>query len=459
MLNRHGLIVLSLVLLSTAWAGADPQSGAPRPNIVLMTADNLGYHDTRCYGNDRVITPNIDRLAAQGVRCTNFYSASPTCTVSRAAYLTGRYPQRNGLTHQLRTNLDEGIDENMGVGLRHSEKLLPEYLKPLGYSTACFGKWNIGFGPGSRPTERGFDEYLGNASGNCDYYTHVYAGRNDFFRGTEPVPEMKGYSTFLLADAACDFVRRNAKRPFFLYVPFNAVHYPGARNKAPGVECIWQAPDEAFRAYGWSPDTRDVEKRYYATVTALDMGIGRVLDQLDRLSLADNTLVIFFSDNGAFKAQMEYASNHPFRTERRMIYEGSIRVASAVRWPGRIRPGTVCDELLVSMDFVPMILKAAGAPLPDDRVIDGRDPTATLAGAAPSPHKILFWQYAGCDAARQGKTKIIRTSPKKPFELYDLEADPGETNDLAADKPEVVEELKRKFDAWATAVREDAESK
>ena len=214
MFDRHGLIVFSLVLLSTARAEAEPQPGAPRPNIVLMTADNLGYYDTRCYGNDRVITPNIDRLSAQGVRCTNFYSASPTCTVSRAAYLTGRYPQRNGLTHQLRTNLDKGIDENMGVGLRHSEKLLPEYLKPFGYPTACFGKWNIGFGPGSRPTERGFDEYLGNASGNCDYYTHVYAGRNDFFRGTEPVPDMKGYSTFLLADAACDFVRRNAKRPF-----------------------------------------------------------------------------------------------------------------------------------------------------------------------------------------------------------------------------------------------------
>ena len=151
------------------------------------------------------------------------------------------------------------IDENLGVGLRRSERLIPQHLKPHGYAAGCFGKWNIGFAEGSRPTERGFDEFIGNASGNMDYYTHIYKGRNDLYRGTEPA-NMDGYSTDLYADAACDFLRRKAGEPFFLYVPFNAVHYPSPANTAPGQPCIWQAPDEYFAKYGYSPDTRDVKQ-------------------------------------------------------------------------------------------------------------------------------------------------------------------------------------------------------
>ncbi|MBW3599203.1 MAG: sulfatase-like hydrolase/transferase [Planctomycetes bacterium] len=169
---------------------------AEPPNIVLITADNLGYGDAACYGNPVIRTPSLDRLSQEGVRCTDFYTASPTCTVSRASLLTGRRPQRHGLAIQL-----PGIEGNYGVGLRQSEVLLPQLLRPLGYRTACFGKWNIGFADGSRPTERGFDEFFGHASGNIDYYTHVYNGRLDMHRGTEPV-RVEGYSTDLFADAA-----------------------------------------------------------------------------------------------------------------------------------------------------------------------------------------------------------------------------------------------------------------
>jgi len=451
-MNRWLSLLTVLGIVAWPIAGsADGARAAGRPNIVLITADNLGYHDTGCYGNKAIKTPHIDRLARQGVRCTNFYSASPTCTVSRAALLTGRYPQRNGLTHQLRTSADLKLDENLGVGLRHSELLIPQFLKSQGYAAACFGKWNIGFAQGSRPTERGFEEYFGNASGNMDYYTHIYKGRNDLYRGTQPV-EVEGYSTDLFAEAACDFIRRNAKRPFFLYLPFNAVHYPGRLNKKAGQPCIWQAPAEYFRLYGYSPETRDVKQRYQATVTALDAGIGRVLKQLDSLGLEDNTLLIFFSDNGAFAAQMDCASNMPLRTEKVMIYEGSIRVCCLVRWPGRISPGTVCDELLVHMDFFPMILQAAGAELPKDRLIDGRDPLAALAGKAPSPHDLLFWQYGRASAVRDARYKLVRTTPKKPFELYDLDVDAGESNDLAAKKPEVVARLKDRFEQWLATV-------
>jgi len=445
-------MIVGVVAVGPA-AGVGVVQAAPRTNIVIITADNLGFHDTGCYGNREIKTPNIDQLADEGVRCTSFYSASPTCTVSRASLLTGRYPQRHGLTHQLRTSADLTLDENLGVGLSHSEMLIPQFLKPRGYATACFGKWNIGFAPGTRPTERGFDEFFGHASGNMDYYTHVYKGRNDLFRGTEPA-KADGYSTDLFAEAACDFLRRKAREPFFLYLPFNAVHYPNPANKAPGEPCIWQAPDESFRLYGYSPDTLDVKQRYQATVTALDAGIGRVLKQIDALGLKEDTLVIFFSDNGAFAAQMDCASNDPYRTEKAMIYEGSIRVCCLVRWPGRIPPGTVCDEILVSMDFLPMVLNAAGAALPDDRVIDGRDPTSTLAGKAASPHESLFWEYNRSSAVRRDQYKLVKPRTGKSWELYDLAADPGETRDLAKEKPDVAARLAREFERWTVAVRE-----
>jgi arylsulfatase A-like enzyme len=286
-----------------------------------------------------------------------------------------------------------------------------------------------------------------------DYYTHVYKGRNDLYRGTEAA-EVDGYSTDLFAEAACDFLRRKAKGPFFLYLPFNAVHYPNPANKKPGEPCIWQAPDEYFETYGYRPDTRDVKQRYQATVTALDAGIGRVLNQIDALGLRESTLVIFFSDNGAFAAQMNCASNEPYRTERAMIYEGSIRVCCLVRWPGRISPGTVCDEILVSMDFFPMILEAAGATPPDDRIIDGRDPTAALAVKAGSPHRSLFWEYNRSRAVRNGRYKLVRARTSKSWELYDLAADPGETTDLAEEKSDVAARLRAYFERWAATLHQ-----
>ncbi|MDB6028744.1 MAG: N-acetylgalactosamine-6-sulfatase, partial [Verrucomicrobiales bacterium] len=275
-----------LVLLCAANAFAAIKE-TRRPNILLISADNLGYGDLGCYGNTAIKTPNLDQLAREGVRCTEFYVAAASCTPSRASLLTGRHPERNGLNHQL------GGKENLeGIGLRHSEKLLPQFLKPAGYVTACFGKWNIGFAPGSRPTERGFDEFFGFASGNINYYTHVYSHRKDLFRGTNAV-EVPGYSTDLFADAAIDFMRRKKEQPFFIYLPFNAPHFNSSGNMNPGEKPIWQAPDDAFKRYGLSPDEPDEKKRYYAVVTALDTAIGRVMKEIDTLGLRDQTLVMF----------------------------------------------------------------------------------------------------------------------------------------------------------------------
>ncbi|MBN2291397.1 MAG: sulfatase-like hydrolase/transferase [Pirellulales bacterium] len=435
----------------SVWAEEAQSETKTKPvNVLMMTADNLGYGDLHCYGNKDMKTPNLDRLAAEGVRCTDLYSSSPTCTVSRASLLTGRYPQRNGLIHQL------GKEENRsGIGLRHSERLLPEFLKLRGYATACFGKWNIGFAKGSRPTERGFDEFLGHRSGNMDYYTHVYNLVHDLYRGTEPA-HLEGYSTDLFADAACEFMRRHAQKPFFIYLPFNAPHYPNPGSKAPGEPCIWQAPDEAFAVYGYSPQTQDEQKRYRAVVTALDTAVGRVLDQLEALGLAENTLVIFFSDNGAFMrkgAGLGCASNGPLRTEGLKLYDGNIRVPGIVRWPGKLPAGRVCKEMLVHMDFFPMTLRATGTERELDRKIDGRDPTATLAGKAASPHQALFWGYQNARALREGNLKLVSPGKSKPWELYDLQADIGEKTNLAANKPKVVERLKKRYADWLGSMK------
>jgi arylsulfatase A-like enzyme len=421
------------------------QGNPDKPNIVIMLLDNIGYGDLGCYGNAAMKTPRIDRLATEGVRCTDFYVAAPSCMPSRGALLTGRHPLRNGLNEQIWQ-----IDELEQVGLPQSEIILPRYLARAGYVSGCFGKWNLGFAPGSRPTDRGFDEYFGNISGNCDYYTYIYNGRNDLYRGTQPA-KAEGYSTYVFADAACEFIERNKDRPFFCYVAFNAAHFPNAKNKPPGTPCVWQAPDEAFARYGYSPQTRDERQRYRAVVTALDDGVGRIIDRLDELKLSDKTLVILFSDNGAFlipQRGLECASNAPLRGGGTTLWEGGIRVPCVVRWPGRIKPGTTCREPLSSMDFLPTALRAAGLALPTGRVLDGRDCTDALAGRAASPHPCLYWKWGTrSEAIRMGRYKLIRErySTSQDWQLFDLQTDIGETANLRAAHPDLADRLQTEY--------------
>ncbi len=439
---------IALTLLACFAAVSSP--AAPRPNILLLFLDNVGYGDLGCYGNRDVKTPNIDRLATDGVRCTDFYIGSPSCSPSRGALLTGRHPERNGLNYQLSPT------ENMGgEGLPKSEKLLPQYLKPLGYATGAFGKWNIGFASGRRPTERGFDEFLGHMSGNIHYFKHLYHGQNDMRRGTEPVDIRGQYSTDLFADAAIDFIQRHKQQPWFVYLPFNAVHYVGPQNVEPGEPVEWQVPAKYLALYGCPPDETDQRKRFRAVLTALDDAIGRVLKTVD-----EHTLVICISDNGAFMLKdrgLEVQSNKPLRDGGVTTYEGGIRVSAIVRWPGRLKPGTICRAMLSSLDVLPLIVAAAGGELPTDRVIDGRDPIKTLAGEAPSPHAALHWVWKQgkkqqWQAMREGNYKLVRRADNEPWELYDLSVDVGESQDLAKQKPEMVTALAEKFQRWQTGL-------
>lgn len=441
-----------IALLSTF--GILQSSHAAPPNILLMYVDNVGYGDLACYGNTKVKTPRIDRLAGEGVRCTDFYVVASTCTVSRGALLTGRYPMRNGLTHQLAS------EENWrGIGLPHRERILPQYLKEAGYATACFGKWNIGFAPGSRPTERGFDEFLGFRSGNINYYTHAYHGEYDMFRGTER-QKVEGYSTDVFADAAIDFMRRQSGRPWLVYLPFNAVHYVSSINMQPGEKPEWQVPGKYLERYGWPANDADEKHRYLAVLTALDDAVGRVLDALDELKLTEHTLVILISDNGAFmlpRAGLEVASNAPLRDGGTTSYEGGVRVPAMFRWPGKIKSGTVCHEMLSHLDVLPLCLAAAGLPLPKDRVLDGHDPLSALTGESKSPHPRLVFHYANAPAGlREGHLKLVRPKAKAPWELYDLASDLAEQHNLADDRPQEVQRLADAFAQWQGDMKTDA---
>jgi arylsulfatase A len=444
-----------LTLLLAGLAASLVAAAAPRPNLVLMYVDNLGYGDLGCYGNAQVKTPRIDQLAAEGVRCTDYYVVTSTCTVSRGALLTGRYPLRNGLIKQL------GSVENWeGVGLPHRERIMPQYLQEAGYATACFGKWNIGFAPGSRPTERGFEEFLGCRSGNINYFTHTYHGEYDMFRGTER-HHVEGYSSDVFADATSDYIRRHAKgeKPFFVYLPFNAPHYVSSINMKPGEKAEWQAPAGAFARYGWPADDPNEQHRYLAVLTALDDAVGRVLDTLEATGQRDDTLVMLISDMGPILRPTHgrgVASAGPYRDGAPSLYEGGVRVPAIFRWPGQIKPGSVSSAMLSHLDLLPTFLELAGQPLPQDRVLDGRPCLQALAGAAPSPHERLVFHLGGASALREGSLKIIRPKATAAWELYDLASDPGESKNLATERAGDVGRLAAAFAAWQEDVKKDA---
>jgi len=439
-----GLLLLLTKSVDTHFVAKAEEN--PRPNILLITADNLGYGDLPCFKTDSQIqAPNLGRLATDGAKLTSFYTASPTCTVSRACLLTGRIPQRHGLTIQL-----PGIEGNYGQGLSSEEILIPQVLRTAGYATGCFGKWNIGFAAGSRPTERGFDEFFGHASGNIDYYTHNYNQKHDLYRGIKEA-HVEGYAPDLFADEAIGFIQRHREQPWFVYLPFNSPHFPNPRNKPPGEAAIWQAPDSAFAKYDYDPATQDEQRRYRATVTALDSAIGRVLNTLDELGLTDKTFVFFFSDNGAFMLEhrgLEVASNAPLRDGGITCWEGGIRVAALARWPGHIKPGQEIDEPLWSPDLMIACAKLAEAELPPDRIFDGHDPLPTLTQGAKSSHRSLYFVFRKHAALRMGDWKIVRTTPSEPWQLFNLADDIGETNDLAESHPDLVAELADEFENW-----------
>lgn len=470
---------LLLLALCCAMIDSSPDALADQqPNIVLIVSDDQGYHDLGCYGSDEIITPNLDRIAADGVRLTDFYVSWPACTPSRGSILTGRYPQRNGIYDMIRNEApDYGYKyppaeyevtfERIG-GMDEREVLLSDMLSDAGYKCGIFGKWDLGTLKRFLPTSRGFHDFYGFVNTGVDYFTHERYGVPSMYRNLEPTQEDRGtYCTELFRREALRFIDSNKDSPFFLYLPFNAPHSasnldPKIRSGAQGTpkykamypELQAQAGyDERKYRYGGVAQVRNKASRrleYCAAVTEMDAAIGDVLDRLDDYGLTDNTIVIFFSDNGGGGG----ADNTPLRGHKAQMWEGGLRVPCLVKYPPTIPKGTTSDALLTSLELVPTFLAMTDATLSDDIVLDGHNMLPTLAGDAPSPRTEMFWQRRDERAARAGSWKW--TLMRNGGGLFNLTDDIGERNDLSDTRPDKLAELKTAFQNW-TAEMEAAE--
>ncbi|MCZ6767155.1 MAG: sulfatase [bacterium] len=426
------LIVLVMAggLTKPALSQNNPRAGRRSlPNIILILTDDLGYNDLGCYwtpsdepGYERIKTPNIDRLAEQGIRFTDFSVAASVCTPSRAAFMTGCYPMRVGLASD--ENGEDVLTPYSQRGLHPDEITIAEILKSKGYATACIGKWHLGHRPEFLPTRQGFDEYYG----------VMYRARpNLMMRGEEVVEEAPHHQlTSLYTKEATAFIRRNQKEPFFLYLAHHMPHVPVATT----------GRFEGTSARG----------RYGDVVRELDWSTGEIMRLLQQLRIDGNTLLVFTSDNGPLLTRFGGKAN-PLRGGKASVAEGGFRVPFIACWPGRIKPNTVCSEMITAMDMLPTFAGIAGAGPPQDRIIDGKDILPLLTGepGSTSPHAAFFY-YSGKSlrAVRRGDWKLFFREYNFPptsqalgvaRTLYDLSADIAEEYDVLDDNPDIVLEL------------------
>ncbi len=414
---------------------------AQRPNIIYIMTDDMGYGDLSCYGQVNYTTPNLDRLASQGVRFLNAYAAAPVCTPTRTAFMTGRYPARTqvGLMEPLR-----GPKLDSAYGLTKDIPSLASLMKASGYETALIGKWHLGFMPQQRPTKNGFDYFFGILSGGADYISHkgangagtVGSGTHDLYENDAMVYPL-GYLTDLLTQKSVDFIKQKHNKPFFLIINFNAPHWP------------WQGPsdtaypDSVGFAVGGSPTVYD------AMMKSLDDGIGRIMQALDDLQLTSQTIVIFTNDNGGER----YSDNGGLSNSKFTLWEGGIRVPALVRWPGKINAGVTTQQVAVTMDWTATILQAGGAKADKDFPLDGIDLMPILTGKKEIVDRTLYWrtfQRTKHKAIRDGKWKYLQVEGGEY--LFDLNADPAEKNDLKLKEEKRFKAMKEKFSKWEKTV-------
>lgn len=423
-------------LLCAALLAALGAPSAEKPNVVYILADDLGWGELGCYGQTKIRTPHLDALAARGARYTRFYAGNAVCAPSRCGLMTGKHPGHA----TIRTNQE--LKPEGQVPIRDEDVTIAELLKAKGYATAAIGKWGLG-GPGSEgdPNRQGFDLFYGY---NCQRHAHSYYPTYLWKNDKKVELDGKTYTHDLLEAEALEFVRANKDKPFFLYLPFTIPHV------------AMQVPDEALDEYkdwpetpyeggkGYTPHPRP-RAAHAAMISRMDRSVGNLMKLLDDLKLAENTIVMFTSDNGSIDAVgghdlKFFDGNGPLRGQKGQLYEGGIRVPFIVRWPGRVAPGTVNDVPSANWDILPTLCAAAGVEAPKD--VDGLD----LFGG--KKHEHLYWEfpgYGGQQALRWGDWKGIRTDLAKgkitPLRLYDLAKDEGETKDVAAEHPDVVAKI------------------
>jgi arylsulfatase A-like enzyme len=418
------------------------ESKQRKPNFILILADDLGYGDIGCFGSTIHKTPNLDVMAKGGMKFTDFHSNGAMCSPTRAALLTGRYQQRAGIQKVL-----SGIGskrENGGLALE--QVTFAEVLKNAGYSTGIFGKWHLGHTLGLSPIQQGFENFRGFLGGGQDYHSHIdRSGYYDWWQN-DKIQRVKGYSTDLLSDYAVDFIEENKDKPFCLYLPYQAVHFPyqGRNDKADRTE----GKKWSRLKYGSRKDQRNA---YKEMVEAMDEGIGRILATVKKLGLEQNTLIFFTSDNGGHE---KVASCKPLRGWKGQMWEGGHRVPTIAYWPGRIAPGTVTDQTTLTMDLFPTMAAQAGAELPEKLKLDGIDIMPVMQGGK-APQRDVFWATSTTAVIRRGDWKLIVRN-KKHFapgiELFNLADDLQEKNNLAESKPGILKQLHLSLKAWQKEV-------
>lgn len=432
--------IYGLAALTASAVSISPAQAAKQPNIVYIVADDLGWKDVGFQGSD-IKTPNLDKLAQQGVRFTEFY-AQPMSTPTRAALMTGRYPLRYGLQTIV-------IPSGHTWGLPTDEWLLPEALGEAGYYTAIIGKWHLGHGDQKYwPRQRGFDYQYGPLIGEIDYFTHEQHGVVDWYRNNEKVVE-PGYSTTLIGNEAVKLIgAHDTTKPLYMYLTFNAPHTP------------YQAPQEYLDQY---KNIEDPSRRAYAgSITAMDEQVGRVIATLEKKGMRENTLIVFQSDNGGtrnamFAGELDMSKvkipcdNGPYREGKGTLYEGGTRVVAFANWPGHIKPGVV-DGMIHVVDMYPTLVGIAGAKLGKNKPLDGMDMWSTISQGKASPRtEIVYNVEPFRGGVREGDWKLVwRTLLPSATELYNLQQDPSEKNNLAAQNPEKVTAMQKRINELAS---------
>ena len=448
MSRRSFLRAASAGFAAAAWRGLAQASAAraittsnEKPNFIVIFADDLGYGDLGCFGAENVRTPAIDRLAAEGMKLTSFYVVAPVCTPSRAALMTGCYPTRIGMAAGSRHAVLLAGDSK---GLHPDEITIAEVLKAAGYSTGIFGKWHLGDQPEFLPTRQGFDEFFGMPYSWDIHPTHPNQEQFHF----PPLPLLDGEKvieldpdldrvTERITERAVRFIEHNKDRPFFLYLPHFLPHRP-LHISPLFMRSVGKDLEATIRQESAGVDSRTRDKLFPQAVSEIDWSVGQIMQTLRRLQLDRNTLILFTSDNGP-----GIGNAGPLRGGKGSTLEGGMREPTVAWWPGRIPSGSVCDELLTTMDLLPSFARLAGARMPSDRVIDGKDIWPVLSGqsGAKSPHEFFFYHGGNrLVAVRSGKWKL-RVKGEEPVALFDLDQDIRETRSVLEQNPSVAERL------------------
>ena len=446
----------------TSLKKTETQLYSDQPNIIVILADDLGYGDLGGYFGGQAKTPHLNRLAREGMLFTDFHSNGPMCSPTRAALLTGRYQQRLGIERALPTDWnDKGIGDNKNS----KEITLAEYLRGKGYKTGIFGKWHLGKHSIANPVFHGFDEFRGLTCGCGDYFSKI--DRNGFkdWWHNDTLSFQEGYATKVITDNSVRFIKKHTKEPYFLYVAYNAIHFPWQTAEDYKLE-VRREGENFTRIYPGLQSKlgphkpEDVPSVLVKMIEELDMEIGHIVETLREVGADKNTFVFFTSDNGGYLNYSndiwpEVGSNGVLKGQKGQVYEGGHRVPAIAWWPGKIAPHSVCDKTTLTFDLLPTFLDLLGIPFPskDSRnAIDGVSLVPLLFENKPIARRSLFWRMENQKAVRQGDWKLIFLNQDAAPELYNLRKDIGETNNMASRYPEKVLQLKSKLEAWETDV-------